>query len=348
MNGDTPAFDTTHEPQFRFDPLTRQWVAITETRQSRPNLPGAGSCPFCVGGQEAGEPYDVKSFPNRWPALVPGELINLHEYADVDDVSIPARGATEVVLYSPDHEGSFATLDRAQARRVVDLWAERTAALLDRPEVKYVLVFENNGAEVGATIAHPHGQIYAFPFVPPVPEHEAQVAAEHGCPICSELLDRHDLRGRTVDANRTFVAFARRAAAWPFELLIVPRQHTPALELLEAGERDDFADVLRSALSRYRYLFDEPLPYMLWIHPGVHLHVHVVSTRRDSTAVRYVAAGELGSGVMFNPVSPEQAAIALRQVDLRARVPEKDGPAIGSSQPVRLGEDRRRRTSPPP
>lgn len=319
MDGDAPAFDATHQSHFRFDPLTRQWVAITAKRQSRPNLPGRGDCPFCVGGQEVSESYDVKSVRNRWPALVPGEPIELSSYEDFGDVSIPARGAAEVVLYSSDHDGSFATLDRAQARRVVDLWAERTAALLERPEVKYVLVFENNGAEVGATIPHPHGQIYAFPFVPPVPEQEARVAAEHGCPICSELLDRRDLRGRTVEANRTFVAFARRAAAWPFELLIVPRRHIPALELLEAGERDDFADVLRGALLRYRHLFDEPLPYMLWIHPGVHLHVHVVTTRRDSTAVRYVAAGELGSGMMFNPVSPEHAAIALRQVDLRAR-----------------------------
>jgi UDPglucose--hexose-1-phosphate uridylyltransferase len=300
------------EPELRLDSLTRQWVAITAKRQSRPNRPDAGDCPFCVGGREANEPYGVKAFPNRWPALVPGEPVDPGVFEGAADASIPSRGAAEVVVYSSEHEGSFATLDRAQARRVVDLWAERTAALLERPEVEYVLIFENSGAEVGATIPHPHGQIYAFPFIPPVPEREAQVAAECGCPICTELAERDDLRCRTVDANDSFLAFARRAAAWPFELLIAPREHIPTIELLHDAQRDDFADVLRSALSRYRRLFDEPLPYMLWIHPGVHLHVHLVTTRRDATAVRYVAAGELGSGVMFNPVSPEDAAAALR------------------------------------
>jgi hypothetical protein len=90
-----------------------------------------------------------------------------------------------VVLYSPDHDASLASLGREGVRGVVDLWAERTEALLGRPEVRYLLVFENRGAEVGATISHPHGQIYAYPFVPPVPAGEAEVAAEHGCALCS-------------------------------------------------------------------------------------------------------------------------------------------------------------------
>jgi len=315
MNSDNPSFDHPDGPEFRLDSLTRQWVAITAKRQTRPNLPGADNCPFCVGGQESSEPYDVKAFPNRWPALVPGGRLDLETSARLDDVSVPARGAAEVIVYSPDHQATFATLDRAQARRVVDLWAERTTALLERPEVEYVLIFENNGAEVGATIPHPHGQIYAFPFTPPVAEREAQVAADYGCPICAELRDRPDLQARTIDANGSFVAFTRRAAAWPFELLIAPREHIPSIEQLDDSERDDLADVLRSALSRYRRVFDEPLPYMLWIHPGVHLHVHIVTTRRNATTVRYVAAGELGSSVMFNPVSPEDAAAALREVD---------------------------------
>jgi UDPglucose--hexose-1-phosphate uridylyltransferase len=252
------------------------------------------------------------AFPNRWPALVPGEPVDLHLLGEVVDARAPARGAAEVIVYSPNHEASISTLSRAQTRRVVDLWADRTTALLRRPEVEYVLVFENNGAEVGATISHPHGQVYAFPFTPPVPALEAHVAAKYGCPLCGELQNGPDLPSRTVDANDSFIAFARRAAAWPFELLIAPREHVPTIGSLNDGQRDDFADVLRSALCRYRDLFAEPLPYMLWVHPGVHLHVHVVTTRREADAVRYVAAGELGSGVMFNPVNPEEAALALR------------------------------------
>jgi UDPglucose--hexose-1-phosphate uridylyltransferase len=112
-----------------------------------------------VGGLEAPEPYDVRWFPNRWPALAPGATI---DFAD-GTTAHPAAGASEVVLFSPAHGESLASLPVEQVRRVVDLWAERTTALLARPEVEYVLVFENRGREVGATIDHPHGQIYGCP-----------------------------------------------------------------------------------------------------------------------------------------------------------------------------------------
>ncbi|HVJ99133.1 MAG TPA: galactose-1-phosphate uridylyltransferase, partial [Acidimicrobiia bacterium] len=159
--------------ELRFDPLTREWVNIVGHRQGRPNLPATG-CPFCVGGLEAPEPYDVRWFPNRWPALATPDDANWEpvdlaavEAAGID--RLPAIGACEVVLFSPEHNESLATLPVPQVRKVVDLWAERTAALLSQPEVEYVLVFENRGREVGATIDHPHGQIYGYSFVPPVP-----------------------------------------------------------------------------------------------------------------------------------------------------------------------------------
>ena len=138
-------------PGLRLDPLTRRPTVIVGSRQGRPNLPAAG-CPFCPGGLEAPEPYDVRWFPNRWPAMPDGRC--------------------EMVLYTPDHDAEFWTLGRAGARKVVDLWAERTAALGARDDVDYVLVFENRGPEVGATIPHPHGQIYAYPEVPPEPLRE--------------------------------------------------------------------------------------------------------------------------------------------------------------------------------
>ena len=129
----------------RVDPLTGASTVVTGRRQDRPNLPTSG-CPFCVGGLEAPDPYEVRWFTNRWPAI--------------------SEGRAEVLLYSPDHEGTFWSLGVDGAARVVDLWAERTAALGARDDVAYVLPFENRGPEVGATIAHPHGQLYAFPEVP--------------------------------------------------------------------------------------------------------------------------------------------------------------------------------------
>jgi len=294
--------------EFRLDPLTRRWVAITAARQKRPNRPTA-DCPFCVGGLEAREPYVVKAFANRWPPLKPGAPVRLPEHPGVPAI---ARGAAEVVLYSPDHEGSLATLGQDGLRRVIDLWADRTEKLLGRPEVEYVLVFENRGAEVGATIAHPHGQIYAFPFVPPAAALEAQVAAAHGCPLCTELDRALDGAETVIERNESFVAFAHPAPSWPFELLLAPVEHVVDLASLDERRRDAFAECLGAVLTRYDGLFERPLPYMLWVHAGEHLHVHVITPYRSADAIRYVAAGELGSGVMFNPVSPESAAMLLR------------------------------------
>ena len=165
----------------RLDQLTGDWVNIVGHRQARPNLP-SDSCPFCVGGLEAPEPYDVRWFANRWPTIAPGAPV---DFAAIDrrpcgrptTRRCPRSARREVVLFSPEHGQSLAGLPVAQVRKVVDLWADRTEALLARPEIEYVLVFENRGRDVGATIDHPHGQIYGYPFVPPAPAREVGTTA---------------------------------------------------------------------------------------------------------------------------------------------------------------------------
>jgi UDPglucose--hexose-1-phosphate uridylyltransferase len=287
--------------ELRRDPLTGDWVGIAGSRQGRPNRP-ADECPFCVGGLEAPEPYEVKAFPNRWPMFASGEPVEL-----AGDV-VPARGASEVVLYSPQHDASLASLGARHVRRIVDLWAERSEALLARPEIEYVLVFENRGPDAGATIPHPHGQIYAFPFVPPVPAREAEVAAREGCPLCRgvppELL---------VHDGNTWQAWVPYASGWPYGLLLAPARHVASLPELTEAERDGLASALVDTLGRLDRLFDREFPYMFWIHPGVHVHAHVAPPRRSADTLRYVASGELGSGTLTNPVVPEQAAAELRR-----------------------------------
>ncbi len=147
------------------DPLTGAEVVIIESRQKRPNLPTSG-CPFCPGGLEAPDDYDVRWFENRFPAF--------------------PNDRCEIVLYTSDHAGDFESIGVDGARKVVDLWAERTQTLGSRDEISYVLVFENRGSAVGATIDHPHGQIYAFDHVPPIPtaelRHDACVLCEYRPP----------------------------------------------------------------------------------------------------------------------------------------------------------------------
>lgn len=285
----------------RTDPLDGRPVWITGSRQSRPNLP-SNDCPFCPGGLESPDPYDVRWFVNRWPAMP-------------DD-------RCEVILYSPRHDAAFWELGVDGAVKVIELWADRTATLGRRDDVAYVMPFENRGPEVGATIPHPHGQLYAFEEVPPAALAELDRAPD-GCALCEESeVERlvHEARGAR--------SFAPRAPSWPYELLVTPTLHVGDLVELKADPASirAVASALVDALRRLDAVFDAPMPYMLWVHqrpctadatarwPNAHLHVHIAPLFRSPGVPRYVAAGELGSGIYYNPVGPEDAAQRLRDV----------------------------------
>lgn len=279
------------DSETRVDRLTGRTVVISGGRQRRPNLP-VDDCPFCPGGLEAPEPYTVRCFDNRWPSMPDGRC--------------------QIVLYSPDHDASLASLGVDGALEVVTMWSDRTAALGRRPEIDYVLVFENRGPEVGATIAHPHGQIYAYDAVPDNPRRELE---RGDCVLCDE-----DPGSRLVTESGIWRAWVPAAAAWPYELVLAPTDHLPDLPGAAPNHRE-LAVVLTDALGRLDGLFDSPMPYMMWIHqrptdgrgwPSAHVHVHVAAFFRAAGVPRYVAAGELGSGTYFNPVAPELAAEHLR------------------------------------
>jgi UDPglucose--hexose-1-phosphate uridylyltransferase len=273
----------------RLDVHTGSRTYIVGSRQDRPNLPAAG-CPFCPGGLEAPARYDVRWFPNRWPAMPDGRC--------------------EVVLYTPEHDATFWSLGAAGVRKVVDLWAERSALLGSRREIQYVLVFENRGSEVGATIAHPHGQIYAFDFVPPVPRRELEGGTAFDEP-----------GERLVATAPGWRAWVPEAPVFPYAVVLVPDEQVPDLPSLGDAGRDGLSLLLVDVLERLDRLFDAQVPYMLWIHqrpfdggewPSARLHVEIVSPWRARGVFRFIAGGELGSGVYFNPVAPEEAARALR------------------------------------
>lgn len=279
---------------YRTDPATGQLVYVVAHRQGRPNLPATG-CPFCPGGLEAPEPYDVRWFPNRWPPF-PG-------------------GRAEIVLYTSDHDATFWSLGQAGARRVVDLWAERTTELGRRDDVDYVLVFENRGTEVGATIAHPHGQIYGFDVVPPAPR-EALGRASALPPLAEEAGDR------VVARSGPWWGFVPWAAAWPYALVLAAEEPWPDLPAVDDTGREALAALLVDVLARLDRLFDAPMPYMLWVHqrpfdgghwPQARVRFHIAPLYRSPGTQRFVAAGELGSGVFFNPVDPDAAARHLRE-----------------------------------
>lgn len=277
----------------RIDELTRRRSVIVSSRQGRPNLPAQG-CPFCPGGLEAPDDYDVRWFVNRWPSLP-------------DD-------RCEMVLYTPRHDAQFWSLGVAGALRVVELWTERTRALGARPDVDYVLVFENRGPEVGATIAHPHGQIYAYDHVPPAPLAEL---------VDGVLEPEHVPEDLVVARHGEWSAWVPWAATWPYELRLA---HGGTVGSLTDDDCDrlGLATILVDVLARLDQLFDAPMPYMMWFHqrptdgqhwPGARLHLHITPLYRAPGVQRFVASAELGSGVFVNPVDPSDAAAALRACD---------------------------------
>jgi UDPglucose--hexose-1-phosphate uridylyltransferase len=261
-------------------------------RQGRPNLPSTG-CPFCVGGIEAPEPYDVRWFPNRWPAM-PDERC-------------------EVVLYTPDHHATFASLGVDGARRVVDLWAERTAALGDRDDVDYVLVFENRGPEIGATITHPHGQIYAFDHVP-----ERQLAL-----LRAGWKPEVDAGERLVTAVDGWTASVPLASPFPIALSIAPDEPIADLVSMAGDDRTALAGLLVDTFSRLDALYERALPYMMWLQqqptdggdwPEAWFNIQIVSPWRAAGVQRFIAAAEVATGEYFNPVVPERLAATLRSL----------------------------------
>jgi UDPglucose--hexose-1-phosphate uridylyltransferase len=281
-------------PDRRTDPHLGTVVHVVGTRQARPNLPSTG-CPFCPGGLEAPEPYDVRWFQNRWPAM-PG-------------------GRCEVVLYTSEHDATFPSLGVDGARKVIDLWTERFTALGARDDVDFVLIFENRGPEVGATIAHPHGQIYAYDHVP---ERMARKLAGGYTP---DLLDAdHE---RFVVDHGGWTAFVPYAPTYPIAVTLAPRERVSDIAELDDAGRTDLATMLVDVLARLDRLFDQPLPYMMWLvnrptSPGAHddawFHLEIVSPWRRAGTARFIAAAEVACGEFFNPVIPEVVAEQLRDL----------------------------------
>jgi UDPglucose--hexose-1-phosphate uridylyltransferase len=269
----------------RVDPYSEARVYVVGSRQGRPNLPSVG-CPFCPGGREAPDPYDVRWFSNRWPAM-PGDRC-------------------EVVLYTPEHDATFWSIGRDGARKVIDLWAQRTLTLGSRDDVDYVLVFENRGPEVGATIPHPHGQIYAYDHIP----------ARPATLLNNGWVPEADPGERLLAEFDGWRAWVPNASIYPLAVTLAPTERVRDLPSLTDAGRDGLAAMLVHVLAGLDKLWDRTLPYMLWFnqgptndsHPEAWLNVEIVSPWRSAGVSRFIAAAEVGGGEFFNPVIPEVLA----------------------------------------
>ncbi|MCB8906305.1 MULTISPECIES: galactose-1-phosphate uridylyltransferase [unclassified Streptomyces] len=313
-----PLDPVTSATELRYDVLLGDSVAVASHRQGRTYHPPAGECPLCPSGDgrqsEIPAPdYEVVVFENRFPTLA-GE-----------------SGRCEVVCFTADHEASFADLTPERAALVLDAWTDRTTELAARPGVEQVYCFENRGAEIGVTLAHPHGQIYAYPSATPRTALMQRHAAEHRARTGGNLFDDVVARER-ADAERIvletehWTAFVPYAAHWPYEVHLYPTRRVPDLRALDEGARTEFPQIYLELLRRFDRIFgpeEPPTPYISAWHQAPFtgadreefaLHLELFTVRRTSGRLKYLAGTESGMSAFSNDVPPESAARRLREV----------------------------------
>jgi len=300
--------------ELRWHPLLEEWVTVAPWRQDRTYHPPADHCPLCPtrpGNEETEIPepdYHIAVFENRFPSYT-GD-----------------QGRCEVVCYTPDHDSSLGEQSVDHIQDLVEVWRDRTSELARLPNVRYVFVFENRGEEIGVTLSHPHGQIYAYPFVPPVIQRELKAEARHmrktgRCLYCDVIEGERDGE-RTVLRDERWIAFVPSFARWPYEVHLAPIGHRGDLADLDQSDDESFARTLKSVLQKYDRLFSKPLPYVMAMHqrpPGRggrhhHFHVEFYPPNRSKDKLKYLAGSELGAGAFILDARAEDTAAELRGI----------------------------------
>lgn len=317
--------------ELRWNPLMGEWVATATHRQERTFMPPADFCPLCPtkpGGFPTEVPesgYDLVVFENRFPSLRPDPPAPAVEGTELYPVR-PGQGVCEVVLYSPHHTSTLAEEPVEQIYKLIQVWTDRFTELGALPFVDYVFEFENKGEAIGVTLHHPHGQIYAYPFVPPRIERElAQSRAHHAsterCLLC-DIVDEERRDGRRVVAeNASFIAYVPFFARYPYEVHIASTRHLQSLTDMSESEQRDLAALLKVVLVAYDKLFNLSFPYMMVLHQRptdggaydyYHFHIEFYPPLRTATKLKYLAGSETGAGMFINDTLAEEKAAELR------------------------------------
>ncbi|SIS56580.1 galactose-1-phosphate uridylyltransferase [Alicyclobacillus vulcanalis] len=311
--------------ELRYNPLLRDWTMVASNRHKRPNLP-KDNCPFCPGSGKVPDDYDVLAYDNDFPALSQNPPAP-------DDVATglyrvePAYGKCEVILYSKEHTTTLPELPVAHIRKLVDLWSERFRDLASNPRHQYVLIFENRGPEVGVTMPHPHGQIYAYPYVPQKLRVEIESFAAHRhetghCLMCDINQEEVSFGQRMLDETEHFYAYIPFFTDYPYGAFISAKRHVGSLLDFTDEERTDLARILKRVTSGMDALFDREFPYMMVLHQSpvnqaqpvdFHFHIEFYPPLQTATRLKYLASSETGAWAPCNPMAVEVTAPQLRE-----------------------------------
>ena len=317
--------------EMRLDSLTSEWVSVAAHRHGRAFLPPANQCPLCPTTaenlSELPDVFDVAVFENKSPSFGPELLPTADEhYASFETLSLGATrksvGRCEVVVFSPEHLGSLGAMPVERVKTVLDALADRTVELQTLPGVLQVFPFENRGQEIGVTLHHPHGQIYAYPFVTPRTQKLLASIERFGADLFEQTLKFEQGSERVLIRSENFTAYVPFAGRWPIEIHLLPHRHVQHLAQLTDGERAELAKVYRRLLQSLDEIYDTPTPYIAAWHQAplveagknVRLQLQITSPRRAADKLKYLAGSESAMGAFIADFAPEKTAAQIREV----------------------------------
>lgn len=310
----------------RRDPLTGEWISVAPARNQRAHLPSEDSCPLCAqtktNPSEIPGPFDVAVFDNRSPSFGPDARSEVSLTLGELGTTLPAEGRCEVVVFSSDHRGSFSELGESRIDTVLAAWTHRTEALKNLPAVSTVFPFENRGEDIGVTLHHPHGQIYAYPFIPPRTSQILQSSADYAGNFFGDYLAFETGSERLVWKGNSFSVFVPFGARWPIEFIVMPHRALADFTELTDDERDELRRLLPMMLGAVDRLYDSPTGYIAaWYQApkGVggddfRFHFRLTSPRRSENKLKFLAGSETAMGAFILDVTPEEQARRFREL----------------------------------
>jgi UDPglucose--hexose-1-phosphate uridylyltransferase len=321
-------------PHMRWHPLRREWVVYASHRQNRTFLPPKDYSPLAVSKNKdfptempAGD-YQVAVFENLFPSLT----MTADAKPELSTPTAPAQGVCEVVVFTQDPDSSLGDLPLSHVRTVLEVWGDRTREIAATGKIKYVMPFENRGVEMGVTLHHPHGQIYAYPYIPPVQEgiytSMKEFFEKNKKTLIQQMVEDEIKDGRRVLVDNTnAIAFVPVCARYPYETWITVKRPVQYLHQLNADEMHDLARVLKTVLMKFDKMWEKTFPYLMIIyqaptdkeHPEGHLYFQITPPYRTKDRLKYLAGTELGAGIFINDSLPEEKAAELKAVQVEVK-----------------------------
>lgn len=314
--------------ELRWNPLLRTWTMVASNRKFRPTMP-KDWCPFCPGpDSKVPADFDVYKYDNDFPALSlqpdAPSVKGTELYKTMENY-----GKCEVILYSPEHHAKFYDLSEEHIVKLLNLLVDRFNELKKDERIKYIFPFENKGEAVGVTMPHPHGQLYAYPFVPQkiqveLASSEAYYEEHQQCLFCAMNKEEQEEKVRIVGENDSFLAYIPFFTDYPYGVFIVAKRHITTLAECTVEEKADLAHMLKTLTKAFDLLFDAPFPYMMVYHQSpvnspdyekakdyYHFHMEFYPPFREANKIKFYASSEMGAWAAANTSAVEETAPVL-------------------------------------